>query len=675
MTPGVFCEAAAKAGLKTALRKYRTPAGISPDVLPVVLLLKDRGACLLYGCDARNGTAEIFDPAARRKTQVPLTELQEKITGQAIYIRPQETEPATEGARRCRRHWFGALIRENLGLYRNVLIAAALINLFALTSPVFIMNVYDRVIPNNALETGWVLGIGALTVYVFDFLIRTLRGRFIDIAARKTDILAARRIYDHLLNMRLADRPASSGSFASMLKDFDSVRDFLTSASVTAIVDLPFTLMFLAIIWLVGGPIALMLAGLILVVVLSGLALQIPLRAAVGQAAHASERRHGMLVETITGLETVKAAGADGRLRARYGEATAQQARCAQDSRFWSAMSGNIAAFCQQSATIITVLIGMYMVRDAALTTGGLIACVILGGRAIAPIGQIANLMTRYHQAVNAYRALDGFMHKPVERHETARFLHRPDLKGKIAFEKISFTYPQGGRPALEEISFTIEPGERVGIVGRSGSGKSTIARLMLGLYTPDRGAIRLDDTDDRQIDPADRRRTIGYIAQDVVLFSGTIRENIALGCPQAGEAEILRAAQAAGVETFVRHHPMGYDAPVGERGDRLSGGQKQAVALARAILTAPRVLVCDEPTNAMDVQAEHAFRAHIETEARTEGRSLILITHRQPLLDLVDRLILIGEGRILADGKKADVLEALSRNAAALRADGGMTA
>jgi ATP-binding cassette subfamily C protein LapB len=347
-------------------------------------------------------------------------------------------------------------------------------------------------------------------------------------------------------------------------------------------------------------------------------------------------------------------------MRARYGAHVGESAAHGQSSRFWSSLGVNVATTLQQSASVLVVLMGMYLVRDQEISMGALIACVILGGRAIAPVGQVANLMARYHQATNAMQTLKGIMATPTERSLQKQYLHRPDLHGKLSFDKVSFTYPGTEKKVLDEVSFSIEPGEKVGLVGRIGSGKSTIARMIMGLYDPDEGSIYIDDTDYNQIDPADLRRSIAYIAQDVVLFRGTIRENITVGRPQVTEEEVFEAAKKSGVHDFVQRHPMGYDAPVGERGEGLSGGQRQAVALARAMLLKPNVMVCDEPTNSMDVQAEEAFTKHIKEHV--QDKTLVLITHRQHLLALVDRLILVDQGRVVLDGTRDQVIDALAK-------------
>jgi len=662
MGPNLFCEAAEKIGLRAKIVFRDKLKKISAPVLPAVLTMKNAQACVLLKLSADEHSALIWSPETGAERSVKLTDLKQSYTGYAIFVhpRPEFTNPEAPHAQDANRHWFWGPMWEVREIYWKVGAAAVLINLFALTSPIFMMNIYNRVLPNHAMETGWVLAIGALTVFAFDFIMKTLRGYFIDLAGRRVDVIAARRIYDQLMNMKLSGRPKSSGAFANMLRDFDSVRDFATSATLTGLVDLPFTLLFLLVIWLLGGNVAFMLAGLILIVAAAGYALQVPLRNYVRKSSKSAEAKHGLLVETISGLETIKAIGADGRLRARYSDQVAENALYSQGSRFISALGGNIAGFVQQAASIIVILIGMYMVKEGTMSVGALIACVMLGGRAIAPIGQVANLMARYHSARSAMTTIDGIMAKPVERPLDARFLHRPDLKGKIAFKNVTFSYPGSQRKSLDDVSFTIEPGEKVGIIGRIGSGKSTIARLMMGLYDPASGTMLIDDTDYRQIDPADLRRNMAYIAQDVVLFSGSVRDNITASVPHATEEEILTAAKAAGVHEFISRHPMGYDAVVGERGEGLSGGQRQTIALARAMLLKPNVFVCDEPTNAMDVQAEQAFTNHIAQYSK--NKTLVLITHRQQLLPLVDRLILIDQGKVIIDGPRDKVLETVAR-------------
>lgn len=557
-----------------------------------------------------------------------------------------------------REHWFWSIVSQSRAVFAFAIIASVFINLFALISPLFVMNVYDRVIPNNAIETGWALGIGALIAFLFDFLFRTIRGYLVDFAGKKTDILAANKIYDHVLNIKISERPKSSGAFANILRDFDAVREFFTSATITVIVDLPFTLLFLFFVYQLGGNIAIIIVGLIALVVIAGLLIQMSLKKLVRQSLQAGQARHGLLVETINGLETIKANHADSRFRARYAEHIANDAALAKKSRMLSTLGVNIATFVQQSASVIIILNGMYLVQDGDMTMGGLIACVILGGRALSPIGQIANLITKYHQASGALKSLDTIMHSNVERPKDREFLSRPDLSGALTFENVDFSYQNDGNLALKDISLDIKKGERVGLIGRVGSGKSTLAKLILGLYEPQEGVILLDGTDIRQIDPADIRNAAAYIAQDIVLFQGTVKENITASNPEATDEEILECAKASGVDEFVSRHPMGYDAQVGERGAFLSGGQRQSLALARAMITKPNILVCDEPTSSMDTQAEEAFCDFVNEQAA--DKTLILVTHKYSMMQMVDRLILMHQGQIIMDGPREEVIGAL---------------
>ena len=664
MGPDLFCEAAERAGLKAEIFNKTEIAEINQGLMPCVIFLGDPPTpYVLLERDSKLGMVKIYNPA-KGIYDLPIQDLEKKFAGYAIYVREklafQNIATENDGSEPENRkgNWFWSIVRKNRSIYGTVILASMFINLFALVSPIFVMNVYDRVIPNNAMETGGALGFGALIAFIFDFIFRTVRGYLIDFAGRKTDFLAARRIYDHVLDMKIEHRPASSGAFANILRDFDAVRDFFTSATITALVDVPFTLLFLFFVYELGGNIAFILVALIGMTCAIGFVIQYALKRHVLKAQQLGQARHGILVETINALETIKAGQADGRMRKKYSSVMNEDVRYGQKSRFLSALAVNTSVFFQQSASVFLVLAGMYLVQSGDLTIGGMIACVILGGRAIAPIGQIANLITRYHQASIALKALNAVMEAPVERPSTKRFLHRPDLSGKLAFEKVTFAYPGTQVAVLDNVSFTIEKGERVGIIGRMGSGKSTIARLLLKLYEPNNGAILADDTDYRQIDPADLRRNVGYISQETQLFQGSIRDNITAFKPRAGEEEILACAQATGVDSFVLRHPLGYDAPVGEMGAQLSGGQRQAIALARAMITQPQILICDEPTSSMDTQSEQAFCSYIEQH--TGEMTYVLITHKHALLNTVDRLILMHNGKVIMDKPRDEVLAAL---------------
>jgi len=649
----LFQKAAIKAKIRSKIDK-RSLQSLSQDLCPCVLIQKNNQAVILYNI---NGDQATIYCAAQgqdgQKTTISMNDLQESYTGYTILVTPFVER------RRDVRHWFWSVVRDNRHIYRKVLLAAFLINIFGLAGPLFIMNVYDRVIPYNAFETGWVLAIGALTIFGFDFLMRSLRGYFIDIAGRKLDVIVGGRIYDHVLNMRMAFKPKSSGAFANMVREFESVKEFFTSATLTGLVDLPFAALFIFVIYLLAGNVAFVLLAVMAAVAVIGFLIQIPLKSMIRDTMHAAEAKHGLLIETINGMETVKLSGADHHMRARYQDYLGESAKLSQKTRFLSALAVNSATLLQQSTSIIIVLFGMYMVQDGTLTMGALIAAVIMGGKAIAPIGQMAALMARFHTVRGSLKTLESIMTAEIDRPSNTHFLHRPDLQGDIALDRVSFSYPNDTRKILDQVSLTIKKGEKVGIVGRIGSGKSTLSKIITGLYHPTEGEVLVDGTDYRQIDPADLRRALGYIAQDTVLFTGSVRDNIAAGHPQATEEQILQVAKMSGAHDFISKHPMGYDSPVGEKGDILSGGQKQCIALARALLNDPAIIIGDEPTNHMDTRAEMNFKQQMQDLSK--DKTLILITHRQNLLQLVDRLIVLEGGKVIADGPRDNIIAALS--------------
>jgi ATP-binding cassette, subfamily C, bacterial LapB len=659
LTPDLAVRALGRAGLGARLMR-RPLEAIAEESLPCVLLLEGRRACVL--ARRRGGRAQVVLPeSGRGVVEMSLEELERRYQGVALFARPtvgtlqRERELAPERSG----HWFWGTLLRSWPVYSEVLLAAALINLFALVTPLFVMNVYDRVVPNQAIETLWVLAIGAFTVFGFDFLLRTLRGYFVDSAGRVADVRLASHIFEHVLGIRMAARPGSAGAFASNLREFESLREFFTSATITTVVDLPFVVLFIAVIWWLGGPVALVPAIAVPLVILVGLAMQVPLNRVVRRTFKEAAQKHGVLVEAISGLETIKSVGAEGRMQRNFERFVGATARSAMTARLLASIAINFATTAASIVTVGVVVYGVYRIAEGEMTVGALVACTIIAGRAMAPLGQVAGILTRFHQAKTALEALDRIMELPVERDPGAQFLHRPEIKGEITFKDVDFTYPGQKLPALSGVSFGVGAGERVGLIGRIGSGKTTIEKLVLGLFEPQKGAVLLDGTDIRQIDPADLRRHVGCVPQDLFLFHGTLRENITLGAPHVDDQAVLRAATIAGVDDFARRHPMGYDMPVGERGEALSGGQRQAVAIARALLLDPPILLLDEPTSAMDNGAESRFKARLQTTLA--GRTLVLVTHRASLLGLVDRLVVMDGGRVVADGPRDEVLRALS--------------
>lgn len=660
LTPALCVRAAERAGL-TATIKRAALARIPRLALPALLLLKDGDACVLIATNA--DSADIITSAAPEGQKTILSgELLEAYAGSAIFLgrAPRfQAGPASE-PQAMAHHWFWGTLARSWPIYAEVAAASVLINIFTVLSPLFFMNVYDRVVPNKAFETFWVLAIGVLLMYLFDLLLKTLRGYFIDVAGKRADVALSSTLFDQLMNIRLDAGQQSVGALANNLREFESLREFFTSATLTTLIDLPFLLLFIAVIWLIGGlaMAAVPLAAIPLVVV-AGLAIQLPLRERVRRIYRATEAKQAILIETLGAIEAVKTLCAASHLQRKWEGAVGYAASEGLVSRLLSAFAVNFSVWVQMSVAVGVLAVGVYLVGDAQITTGALIACTIIASRALAPLTQIAGLFIRYHQAMSALGALNRIMEAPLERARERAFVHRPRLAGDIEFREVVFRYPGQQTDALARASFTIRAGARVGIIGRVGSGKSTIAKLLVALYQPASGAILVDGTDSRQIDPVDLRRNCGYIPQNIVLFSGTVRENLMLGTTGIDDAAMLRAASIAGVDEHLLRHPLGFDLPVGERGEALSGGQRQAIALARALVTDAPILVLDEPTHSMDQSSEERFKIRLLRELG--DRTLLVITHRESLLTLVDTLLVVDGGSVVAFGAKDKVLAALA--------------
>ena len=661
MTPALAGRAAERAGLTARVMKVALP-DINPALLPVILLTEGRNACVLVKQDSEQ--AHMFLPELPDSVRtLPLAELAASYSGHAILLgRMQRFQADTPSERLAEKHhWFWGTLRKEARTYSEVALATVIINVFALASPLFFMIVYDRVVPNNAMETLWVLALGLGVVLVFDLLLKLLRGYFIDLAGKRADLALSATLFARVMDLKLDQPRQPVGTLANNLREFESLRDFFTSATLASIIDLPFIFVFLAAIVWIGG-LWMMLPVLIAIpiVIGMGLALQPALRDHIRRSFAATEAKYSLVIETLAAIEHVKHLNAAAQLQRKWESLVEFVAKESLTSRLLSSFAINFTGWIQASVSIVVLIVGAYLATEGKLSLGGLIACAIITGRAIAPLTQLAGLFTRYHSAMTALVALNRIMEAPVEREPGKTFVSRPRLDGRIDFRGVTFRYPGQQIDALRELSFSIAPGERVGVVGRMGSGKSTLAKLLVGLHHAQAGNVLVDGIDTRQIDPSDLRRNIGYMPQNVVLFAGTVGQNLKMGAPYTDDAAMLRAVQLVGLDEHINRHPQGFDMPVGERGDALSGGQKQSVALARALLTDPPVILLDEPTAAMDMGSEEQFKARL---ARVlEGRTLIVVTHRESMLTLVDKLVVVDGGRVVAAGPKADVLQALAQ-------------
>jgi len=660
LTPELFIRAAERADLSARIIR-KSLADIFQFTLPCVLLLEGNKACLFVKHKTDKKIEVIFPEFGRGSKIIPLEKIEKIYTGFAIFASAQYRYDARASDLEVEhpKSWFWGTLWKFWPLYGQASLAAVLINIFAIVSPLFAMNVYDRVVPNNAVETLWALSIGVFIVFGFDFLLKMMRVYYVDMAGKNADIILASRLFEQVLGIKLAARPLSSGGFANQLREFETIRDFFSSVTLTLLIDLPFVFLFVGVIAWISVPLSMVPLFTIPFLLGGALLLQGPLNSWVRHSFKEGAQRHGLLVETIGGLETIKSFGAEGKVQRTWEVFAAQSANSSKSLRLIASLILNFSGFFQQVSYVALIIVGVYLIAQGELSLGGLIAASILSSRIIAPVAQVVGLLTRLNQTRAALDALNKLIELPVERPKGQTFLHRPRLQGKIEFKEVNFLYPHQKNRALTNLNLVIEATSKVGLVGPIGSGKSTIEKLILGLYSPELGSIKIDGIDLRQIDPADLRANIGYIPQDIFLFFGSVRDNIVLGSESASPREILRAAELAGVTEFVRHHPQGFDMPVGEGGGFLSGGQRQSIAVARALIRDPSILIFDEPTAMMDNASEARLIAHLKDIIA--NKTFILISHRVPVLSLVDRLVVIDKGQIIAHGGRDEVVNAIN--------------
>lgn len=559
--------------------------------------------------------------------------------------------------------WLMEPMRANKSTYWKVALAAVFINIFGLLTSLFTMTVYDRVVPNNATDSLIALSIGFAIVVVFDFILKLLRAYFVDHAGAQIDRDIGDAVFERMLTMRLELKKGSTGALAGLLRELEALRDFFASATLTAIVDVPFIILTLVIVWIIGGPVVLIPALMVPMVILIGWLTHPALERLSARAMGEGLLKQSVLVEAIGGLETVKTAGAAPLLTKRWARAVEQHSDSSLRQRLVASIGVTFATSAGTISYAGVVIVGVSLIAERELTMGGLIACSILAGRAIAPLAQISQLLSRITSTRTAYRQINEMMQMPPEGPE-GDALKLAKVDGKIEFRNVGFRYPGAPERALDALSFTIEPGEHVALLGRVGSGKSTIARLILGLYPPEEGLIMVDGSDIRQLDPKDLRSHIGAAMQESVLLTGSVRENIQLGRAGVNDEELIRVSQISGTHQFMGQIANGYDLRLADRGEGLSGGQRQSIAIARALAGRPTILLLDEPSSAMDAQTEGALIQRLQEELK--DRTVILITHRPPLLQLAQRIILLEKGKIVSDGPRDTVLKQIMRPQAA---------
>ena len=659
----LFSRAAARAGLKAMLIE-RPICEILELQLPIILVLSNDNSCILSAFSSDRTQAKIIFPGDEALEEwVSVEKLEHEYLGYAFLIRKEFQYEKNNNVLDTsnQRHWFWSTLGLSKSIYYDCILASILINLFVLATPLFTMNVYDRVIPNNAQETLLVFTVGIVAVFLIDAFLKFVRAYFLELAGKKSDVIMSSIIFERVLDLKMSSHPKSVGSFANNLKSFDTIRGFLTNATLTVLIDFPFAILFLLVIFYLAGAMVLVPIVIIIAIVIFAYIIKKPLQQSIENTYEASAKKNGILIETLQNIETIKSHGLAGQTQWNWEESTGEIANKSLKSRLISASIPNMTGFLVGLNTVLIIVFGVHQIQEFELTMGGLIAAMILSSRAIAPMGQIAGLITNFEDAKTSYKMLDSIVNQPLERPFAKEFVKRPSLKGNIEFRNVTFKYPDSEAFALDNVSFTIKEGERIAFIGRIGSGKSTIAKLILKLYEPQSGSILIDGIDIDQIDPADLRKNIGYVAQDINLFRGTIKQNILGSSKFVDDEKMLECSQISTTDDFVKLHPMGYDMPIGERGHGLSGGQRQSVGLARALMNDADILLFDEPTNAMDQVTENSVLTNLKPIV--QDRTLLLVTQKMSMLDLVDRVIVMNNGKKILDGDKSFVMKQLGGN------------
>lgn len=658
MSLAQFIKAAKKIGLISRL-VYRKIDEIDHLALPVLSIDINNKVNIIMDIDIKNNkVSALFTDISYGEITTSLDEYKKTFSGNILIIKSSynfRNRLDVSREKHESKKWFFSTMRKIAKIYYLVILATVFINIFVLAIPLFTMNVYDRVLPNKATETLWVLAIGVIVVIVFDFILKLLRAYFIEQAGKRADIRMSNTIFDHLLNIKLDSKPASTGMFVSRLQSFESVREFFTTATITAFVDLPFVALFIFIIFYIGGDLGYVSLFTAILAIIFSLIMQSPIKDTILKSFQEEQIKQTVLTETVSGLEIIKSVKAENRMRTHWEKSISQTSYFANKAHYLSQVVTYFVSSLAQLSSITIVIVGVLLANEGLISMGVIIAAMILNSRVIAPVSQIASMLIRLDRTIISLKNIDEIMNMPVEREASKHYLSRPYLDGDIHFKNVCFAYKEQNFKILNNINMKIKKGEKIGIIGKVGSGKSTLIKLLMNLYETNEGSILVDNTELRQIDPVDLRKAIGYVPQEPFLFMGSIKDNITIGDQFASDEEILKAAKISGVHDFIGKHQAGYDLLVGERGEGLSGGEKQIVTLARALVSDPNILILDEPTNSMDDLSENIFKRNLKSII--ENKTLILITHKPSMLSLVDRLIVINDGKIIADGQKEQII------------------
>ena len=661
LSASLFVRAAARFGITAIARKLPIEELLTVE-LPVVMVLNDKSALMVQSIDATRNTLLITNPWRREfDRHVSLAELRKDYSGFLFTFEVKSDVSRTTLDKNSLQndHWFWSTIRSFWKSYMHVVLAAFLLNLLTLSIPLFTMNVYDRVVPNFAFPTLWAMSIGVCLALVFDLLLKTARSQMLNHIGAKADVLLGSRLFEHVMRLDMACRPASAGSFANQLREFETVRDFFTSSSLVSIIDMLFIGISLLVLFMLVGPIVWVPIIAVPTVILIGLFVQSPLSRSISTAQNEAAARHSVLVESISNLETIRALRAEGHMQQLWERSVSSAAKAQKTGRFWSQLAMALSGMVQSSVIIFIIIFGVYLVSIGEITVGAMIAASMLSSRMLSPLGNIVSTLTRLRQTISSFSNIDRIMTMKEERADDRTVISKTVSVGTIEARNVTFRYPESVQDSIINLNLNVRGGECIGVIGKVGSGKTTFGRLISGLYYPSAGSLLVDGVDTRQYDPSSLRKGVGFVGQDSSLFLGTVRENIAIANPMLTDEELIEAAQISGTDDFIRRHPQGYDMPVGENGRLLSGGQRQSVALARTLVLRPQILFLDEPSSNLDMTAEALLVKRLRKISQS-GSTIFISTHRTSLLGLVDRLLVFDDGKLALDGPKEKVLEKL---------------
>ena len=631
---------------------------LSPWHLPLVIEFTGGQVAVIEKVDS-NGTCSVQFSGEKGLSQTFEPGVLLQHVKSAYVIRPEKSVPdarVDEYIKPFEKNWFWSIVLKDWTRYMDIMLASLLANVLALATIVFSMNVYDRVIPAQSVPTLWVLAGGVLLAAIFEFVLRVSRIYLSDIIGKRADLRISDRVFGHALRIKNSERPKSTGTFISQIRELEGVRELVTSTTVSAVADLPFFFLFLGIFWIIGGNLFWVMLVVVPLMILPGILAQKPLAKLAQEGMRESAIRNAMLVEAVQGIEDIKLLRAEARFQNQWNHMNEVSADVAMRQR---KIVGLMTAWTQkvQGLTFaIVVLVGCFAVMDGEMTTGALVACSILSSRMLAPISQIAGVLGRLQQAKTAKQGLDELMKKPVDQPDHSVLIHRPVIQGDYDLTGVAFKYgPDDPKPTLVIPKLEIKAGEKIAILGRNGAGKSTLLQLLSGMQNPVQGKVHLDGVDISLIDPSDVRRDVGLLNQGSQLFYGTVRENITLGAPLATDEDILKALTITGAIKFVQEKKEGLDHMILEGGVGFSGGQRQALLLSRLLIRQPNILLLDEPTAAIDDVSEKQLIDHLGVWLA--NRTMVVATHRRAVLQLVDRIIVVNDGKIVMDGPRDQIL------------------